>query len=291
MKTKQRFFCLLLLMPCISSAGVDSLTGDRRSGEAAKPTEPVAMISGYHGRISLKKDRQILDLFDELQAGQVIAVPRGSNLTVIYYRSGVKYLVSGLSEVRVGKNRLEPVSGNPVHSTKTPYRKRIIIRPSGLAQASAGMSAPVFHDRQKIHLQQTPEIRLHVIRIEPRAVFELYGSGGKTVWRKNLALNGYPQRLRIDASAGLRHGKTYKWVIYRASASRTVITHGSIVLADDSMVQKAALRRPAYDSDMSDKVLYAAWLESIGAADDAARYWRMLASKYNSSKRLTELAR
>jgi hypothetical protein len=88
------------------------------------------------------------------------------------------------------------------------------------------------------------------------------------------------QRLRLPKTAALKHGGKYDWRVSTDDGRALPIAgNGSFQVVDAPTARRVAAARPKPGAAFSERLLFAAMLETEGLANEAQRAWRELAKE------------
>ena len=96
----------------------------------------------------------------------------------------------------------------------------------------------------------------------------------------------------FPASLALKPQERYTWTVTVVGDSALALTSGaSFTVAADDVRDEAKRVRPTDGAAFSDRLVYALWLEQVGAVGEARQMWQALADQRPDDDALTARAR
>jgi hypothetical protein len=96
---------------------------------------------------------------------------------------------------------------------------------------------------------------------------------------------------QIPDSVKLQPGVTYTWVVSaKDEASRTWSNAGDFSVASTDLRAQVERLRPGADAGLSERVVFAAWLQQEHLRDEARKFWKEIAAERQDDARLKVLA-
>lgn len=264
---------------------------------AQSHAQSVAMITDVTGKavISGGAKPAAAAILAELSASARVQLDAGARVNVLLLQSGDEYVLEGPSLISFAAREPAALSGNaPRKLANTPRAGEVRITRAPVTQAAvvmrsfrAGTRIRLLNLRGTRTLAAAPEFRWASDEAATRYTFELSDDTGKSLYQTETGAT----TLRLPASVKLGDGAGYTWeVSARLSDGRRYISYGdfSVVAADLRTRVEAA--RPAPDASVSDRVVFAAWLDQMELRDEARGYWRALAQERPEDEALKRLA-
>ncbi|GMR08262.1 MAG: hypothetical protein BMS9Abin26_1267 [Gammaproteobacteria bacterium] len=271
--TRLRLFklllCAVLLLPFSLSA-----------------SSPVAMISDLQGKVTLHGNDKAAEILSELNVGDIVNVDAGGKLVVVFYDSGNEFSVSGPSAIRIGAAAPEPVNGNKPTRKDSSYDKglkSIKSKTFGLAQAalvlrSAGKGSANPELRGLVDtrtLDSYPVFRWKPFKEQSVYHLELTDATGLTIIETDVTGNEY----RTPENITLKPNEDYFWYLSVKIKGRKYTGRGDFSMVDNQARKDVEAHRPQGKAGVSDRVIFATWLESNRYNDEARKYWVTLAKE------------
>lgn len=280
-------YCLLGLFACCGTA-------------AAGSAKPVAMVTDLQGKASFVADRKAppLLILSELNQGARVQLATGARATLVYLETGQEYEITGPAEVTLAA--AQPLSIKGVAPRKrglalTRSRQAIRIDPVQVTQGAIVMRR-VPNPGQKLKLLslsdtttlelwplfqwQPPQPGLHY-------QFTLLDDTGKPLLNSNV---GYSS-LRLPSGVNLQPGVDYTWVVsVKEATGKSYSNAGDFILATVELRAQVERLRPAAVAPVSERVVFATWLEQKHLRDEARKYWKGIAADRQGDARLKALS-
>ncbi|MDM0113904.1 hypothetical protein QTI66_17235 [Variovorax sp. J22R133] len=211
-----------------------------------------------------------------LPVGSRIQLARGASLTVLYMPSGDEYTVTGPGDALVDSGGVSVSGGASVKrraltAAPAPQLRSDSIAMGGFVARSGGLRA-----RAPDGVLTAPPARLAWESLMTRAKYrvEIRDATGTLLFEQlttGLTL-AFPPDLQ------LRPDESYTWTVARQAvegatppAARAIFSLASPAVRDD-----ARRRAPDASSSFADRLVYALWLEEIGALGEARDLWQAL---------------
>jgi len=254
--------------------------------------QAVAMVTDLSGRVTAQGPVTIMS---EISADARVQIEPGGKLVVIYLQSGDEYTFTGPSQIQFRAAGPQVTSGaQPQRRASSLGKDKITIKPVRVAQAAFVMRSarPTARIRLLVlsgtkTLDTSPEFRWHEIEPGVKYRFELTDDTGRSLHEAEVQRSSF----KLPDSVQLREGIGYTWeVSARAPDGRRYVSAGDFSIAAQDVRAQAQALRPAASAPVSERVVYAAWLEQVELRDEARKYWRALAQERPDDMKLKALA-
>jgi hypothetical protein len=232
----------------------------------------------------------------ELAADTRVQLEAGARVTVMLLQSGDEYILDGPSLISFAAREPVALSGTaPRKRAGAPARTRDVrITGGAVTQAAIIMRNMRVTARIKLlnlhntrSLSAEPEFRWTSDEAGARYTFVLSDDTGKSLFQTEVNAT----TLRLPASVQLRDSAGHTWeVSARLSDGRRYVSHGDFTIASADLRARVEAARPAPDAAVSDRVVFAAWLNQMELKDEAHSYWRTLAQERPEDAGLKRLA-
>ncbi len=243
---------------------------------------PVALVTDVVGEV--KNGSEAVALLAEIEAGREIAVGTDSTAVVFYVGDGTEWVLKGPGRYRLGNKGPEPQAGTPAAARRpAPAAFRDIkLRPEKVRQAAVIMrgrnltlAAPVNDD-----VVVTGNVRLSWVLDNARDTeyeIELVDSNGKLL-HKSKTTN---VQLPLPDVVRLAPGQRYTWAVTARERGlpQPLYAIGEFRVADAATRARLDKARPKPDAPFSERVLFVALLEDVGAKSAAAEQRRALSAE------------
>lgn len=259
----------------------------------------VAMVTDLQGRVTLAASSggPGLSILSELKQDARLRLEGGAHVTVVYLDSGQEYQLSGPAEVQFGVGKPQSISGTAPSkrgAALTRSRETIRIHPVQVTQGALVMRA-IDPDR-KLRMTSLSD----TTTLEPRPLFQwqspeqglqyeivLLDDTGKALF--DISASESPARLPDGVS--LQPGIDYTWVVSAEGADEKSYTSaGDFKLASTELRLQVERLRPAVDAPLSERIVFATWLEQMNLRDEARKFWKTIAADHKDDERLKVLA-
>jgi len=273
----------LHLFACLASLSMGDIA---IAGEAP----PVAMVTDVKGLPALP-------LLSEIAKGTHVRLDSGASASIVYLQSGQEYELSGPSEVEIGAEAPRALKGKaPVKHGAALSRSREAVRidPVKVTQGALVMRGPA----------QAPQLRMDSLSdtttLDARPRFEwtaatpglryridLIDGAGKKIF--SIPVEQSPALLPEDVS--LLPDADYTWLLTAIGpGGESYESAGDFKVASDELRARVEGLRPAADASVSERVVFAAWLEQMHLRDEARKVWKTIAAERKDEPRLQVLA-
>jgi hypothetical protein len=261
---------------------------------AASQSRALAMITDLQGTAEVDgQQKSAIGITATLPAGARVRLDSGAKLSVLYLESGAEFALSGPAVIMIRPDEPEILKGSLPRKLARPLGgKAIRIDPSKVAQPA-------------LVLRSSPPMKLLgpwstvvvdtplVFRWQPLSsgtlyAFELTDDTGKRIYETRV---GDPNVKLPDAKM-LNHGATYSWVVSARSSDGLVISRREVFRVAESELQAdVTALRPESHAPLSERIIYAAWLDQVGLSEEARKYWRNASAERPADHLLKSLAR
>ncbi len=264
----------------------------------ATAAEPVAMVTDLQGEVAENSGNtpRPLEIMSELATGNVISVPPGGSVTLVFFTSGNESRLAGPARARVSGAGLENISGQPPSERAlvqaTNNEQRVALAP--LSQAGLVMRSGRSSSRIRIlsplgtrTWEARPEFRWLAVPGAPAYRFQLFDGEGETLHEVQLT----DTRYRVPDSIRLQPGEPYTWEIEaRLENGRKYSNWADFEVADEQIRNRVERARPAADAGNSELIVFAMILEQLQLRDEARAVWRRVSELEPGNRRIRELA-
>lgn len=247
---------------------------------------PVALVTDVVGDV--KNGGEAVGLLAELDAGREIAVGADSTAVVFYVGDGTEWVLKGPGRYRLGSKGPEPQAGAPAAARRPAPAafREIKLRPEKVRQAAVIMrgrnltlAAPVNDD-----VVVTSDVRLSWVLDNARDTeyeVELVDANGKLL-HKSKTTN---VQLALPDDVRLAPGQRYTWAVTARERGlpQPLYAIGEFRVASAATRARLDKARPKPDAPFSERVLFVALLEDVGAKSAAAEQRRALSSERPAS--------
>lgn len=264
-------------------------------GVASAPVaaQGVAMVTDVSGKVI---GQGPVTIMAEIPAETRVQVEAGARLTVIYFRSGDEYTVTGPAQVLFRAAEPQAISGAAPQKRASPVARGgsvaigpVAVKPAAFVMRSARPTARIrllTPSGTKI-LDMVPEFRWQELESGLTYRFELTDDTGKSLHESEVR----GAAVRLPASVKLQEGVSYTWeVSARTQDGRRYMSAGDFSVASADLRSQAGALRPGAGALVSDRVAYAAWLERVELRDEARKHWKALSAERPEDAKLKELA-
>ena len=280
----------LALMPVLLACGMAG---------SVHAAESVAMVTDMEGKVAFVESagKPALSVLSEIRQGDRLRLENGARMDAVYLESGQKYEFSGPAVVQFGPNQPQSLSGiKPEQKGPALAKggKNIRIKPVSVAQAAIVWRSVKPSSKIKLFglsgtktLESRPLFYWQAVQPGLKYQFRLTDGKGNLIYEapvEGVSLE-LPQQVHLSDLV------SYTWAI-----SAELPGGGEISNAGDFSVASSDLRlqveslRPAHTAPLSERVVFAAWLEQMGLRDEARKYWRRAAAERPDDYRLEAMA-
>lgn len=243
---------------------------------------PVAMVTDVVGDV--KHANEPLKILAELDAGRELSLAADATVVVFYVGDGSEWVLKGPGRYRLAAKGPEPQGGTAAAQKRPgpPAFRDIKLRPDRVRQAAVIMrgrnltlKSPVNDD-----VVVTKDVRLAWALDNARDTefeVELVDSAGKRVLKEKTKSLDFV----LPDEAQLQPGQRYTWAVTARERGlpQPLYAIGEFSVADAATRRRIENARPNADAPFSERVLFVALLEDIGATSAADEQRRVLASE------------
>lgn len=260
--------------------------------------QSVAMVTDLVGKGQIQGDAQKgnVSILAEIDADRQIRLESGATLVVIYLKSGTEYSFKGPALIQFKADAPVALTGAAPQQrvpalTKDP---QIRIKPVGIVQgalvmrsARAGARLKILSPNGSKILELNPAFRWQGIENTTAYQFELIDDAGKTLLETSVEGTA----LKLPPQVTLKEGATYTWEIsVRTADGRKFSSAGDFGIAPKNLRAQVESLRPRKDTQLSERVAFAAWLDQLELKEEARKYWKELSAERPGDERLKSLA-
>ncbi len=250
----------------------------------ARAAAPVALVTDIVGDAStLNGVTEPLKLLGELAPNAEVAVGADGQVVVFYLADGNEYTLRGPGRYRLAAKAPEPQKGAPALQRKAaaPAYRDIRMRIDRVTQGGI-----VLRGAERPSLQQP--VNETVLNNGVTFGWESFGDAAiyqfelvDQAGQKLLTAETQETELRLPNAVQLKPGQLYFWAIRGrdATAAQTFYRAAQFHVADVATRRRVDAAHPKLDATFSERVLYAALLEEVGARSAAVAWRQTLAAE------------
>ncbi len=266
---------------------------------ASARAETVAMVTDVSGKAAFQTGpaKGAVAILSEIETDARVQLDAGARLVAIYLKAGDEYSFTGPAQIQFRADEPEVLSGARPQKRANPLTKGgkgVTIKPMGVAQAAFVMRTGRPTARIKLlslsgtkTLDPAPEFRWQEVEPGVQYRFELTDDTGKSLYDTTVGGSS----LSLPASVKLREGVNYTWELStRLADGRRYVSAGDFSVAPADLRARLESMRPAPNAPVSERVVFAAWLEQMELRDEARKYWKTLAAERPEDSKLKSLA-
>ena len=243
---------------------------------------PVAMVTDVVGDV--KHANEPLKILAELDAGRELSLAADATVVVFYVGDGSEWVLKGPGRYRLAGKGPEAQGGALAAQRRPgpPAFRDIKLRPDRVRQAAVilrgrnlTLKSPVNDD-----LVLTKDVRLAWALDNARDTefeIELVDSAGKRVLKEKTQALEFP----LPDEARLEPGQRYTWAVMAREKGlpQPLYAIGEFRVADAQTRRRIENARPGANAPFSERALFVALLEDVGARSAADEQRRALASE------------
>jgi hypothetical protein len=266
---------------------------------SASGADSVAMLTDLQGKVTLAGDSKAppLSILSELKQGARVQLGAGARAAVVYLDSGQEFDLVGPAEVQFEADHPQSIKGTAPRkhgAALTRSQEAIRINPVQVTQAAIVMrsiepsrklkllslSDTTTLDLRPTFQWQRPQSGLHY-------QIALLDDTGKPLF--DTTTDGLS--VQLPDNVPLQAGVAYTWVVSaKDAAGKAWSNAGDFSLASADLRAQVDRLRPAADAPLSERVVFAAWLEQMHLRDEARKLWKGIAAERQDDARLKVLA-
>lgn len=284
-----RFFTCLFFVCAMQMSAV---------GLAAESVS-VAMVTDIQGKTTVLDDtrKPELSILSEVKTKQRVQFSANARAVFVYLQSGQEFEVKGPAVIVFGELAPESTSGNKPQKKGVALAKsgkEIRIKPIVVAQAAIVMRSVNPSLKLKLlspngskSLTAHPGFFWQALQPNLKYQFELLDDTGASLFASESANT----QIELPATLGLKDDVVYTWVVStKLENGKQYSNAGDFSIASAELRDEVAKLQPAADASLSERVLFATWLEQMELRDEARKHWKLAAAERQDDQRLKVLA-
>lgn len=247
----------------------------------------VAMVTDVKGQADVvgKGYGSPVKLLDYLNAGDQVALGKDGAVTLVYLDSGVEYQFSGQSNVTLnaGSPASDQGASQPTAQLKE-YNRIDLAALSGGNLTQGAITMRGIGNKNGVELTQpvddavmmeSPRFSWKKIAGAKSYRFALLNDRSERIFEKEVTTTS----MTLPNTLTLSFGANYTWEVEALGTGRSRTGSREFTMVDEELRRNVLARKPAKEAPFSRRVLYAAYLESMGLVDFARDYWVELAKE------------
>ncbi|MEO6172798.1 MAG: hypothetical protein ABIP02_06750 [Arenimonas sp.] len=265
----------------------------------ARATESVAMVTDLEGKAELTQGNKKsgLSILSDIKLDAQMKLEAGARTAAVYLKSGQEYEFKGPALIQFNADKPVVLDGAKPQQRGVALAKggkEIRIKPVVVAQAAIVMRSVGASMKLKLlslsgtkTLEARPVFRWQEPQRGLKYEFELLDEAGKKIYQASLK----DSSITLPANVQLNESTEYTWVVSTVLADGGKYSNaGDFSLASNELRAEMKSLAPDVDATLSDRVVYATWLEQVELRDEARKYWRAIAAERNGDLRLKVMA-
>lgn len=261
--------------------------------------DAVAMVTDLQGKAIVVDNARKgeLAILSEIKGNTRVQLQSNARAVVVYLQSGQEFEVKGPAVIVFGAQQPEGVSGNKptkrgvalAKSGKDIRIKPVVVTQAAIVMRSVnpGMKIKLLSPNGSIALDARPLFQWQAPQAGLNYQFELLDDGGNPL----LSSSTDDVQLLLPGSVNLQEGMTYTWVIStKLPDGKQSSNAADFSIASEALRNGVAALQPAADAALSERVVFATWLEQTGLRDEARKQWKLIAAERQDDQRLKVLA-
>jgi len=262
-------------------------------GAASAFAQTVAFVTNLRGEVAVGNARPVM--LAELARGAKVVVGNDAALSLMYAASGREFTLKGPGTYEVGEKEVVTVQGSPAVARSTEWRAdgKVLTQVAKTSSASVRMRS-VAKPRTETGPRLLFPTEGGVATLQP--TFRWKAADANAPAELMVLVPGQEKPLHKASAKGesyrlpakLKPGTEYAWVV--ASGGQEVGT-GKFRTLDGETMKQVEKRRPTEKAEFSDQVLFAMYLQEVGATQEAHDAWARLARERTDLPELSALAR
>lgn len=255
----------------------------------------VAMVTDATApcQINGQTDSGNCQVLQGLGSGARVELGTGGQITIVFLRSGLEYVLTKPISVVVRAEKLDSLKGqhptarraggvSPGQQIRLPNSHTaaaIVMRGGSRRMRKVQLTSP----RNTKVVTSRPEFLWEPLAPNVEYQFILRSDSGQTLLEQTVAATS----LQLPNDVPLRPGVVYNWTVQpRQSNGQNLAGRANFELLDESSRIRLEELRKTIERSFSKQVLYAAALETAGAHDAARSQWHTLAKMRPSEPRI-----
>lgn len=261
--------------------------------------ESVAMVTDLQGKAELSQGNKNsnLSILSDIKLDSQVKLAAGARAAAVYLKSGQEYEFKGPALIQFKSDQPLVLDGAKAQQRGVALAKggkEIRIKPVVVAQAAIVMRSVGASMKLKLlslagtkTLETRPEFRWQAPQQGLIYDFELLDETGKAIYQTRLKETS----LILPSKPVLSEATEYTWVVSTVLADGNKYSNaGDFSLASSELRAEMKNLAPAANASLSDRVVYATWLEQVELRDEARKYWKQIAAERSDDLRLKVMA-
>ena len=212
----------------------------------------------------------------DLPVGARLQLQANSTLTLLYVRSGDEYTLTGPGECEL-KVEGPSFEASRMRRRATEIAVPVKIRVDNVTLGGVVMRSATPRPIFPIGLLTTRPDRLawESLLSEARFRVDLHEVSGPSLLQDPVGGLSLP----LPPDLALEPGKRYEWTVSLADSDNATPTLARFEMASAEMQAQALRLKPPETASFAQRVVYAIWLEQVGAVGEARQFWATLAKE------------
>jgi hypothetical protein len=242
--------------------------------------ESAVIVVDRHGPVALVSPDALLPLatLATLAFGSGLQLDPASSVTLLYIATGDEYTVTGPGTARIDPAGVSSGGGASVQRRPPDSAKPVQLRVDALAMGGMVMRGGGVRARSPAGLVVASPSQLSWDSLASQANYRvvLHDASGTPLFEQ--VAQGL--KLAFPKEVQLKPDEQYTWTVTRETEAGAVPgTSASFRLASQALREQAAKLQPDDSTIFADRLIYALWLEQIGATGEARDMWQSLADQ------------
>lgn len=260
--------------------------------------EAVAMVTDVKGAATIteKGNHEKLALLAYLMPDSEIQIEGGARVVITYFSKPQEFVFTGPAKVQINADGPKVLTGGAAETRKLGQEKASVAKKFSAMQREK-LSQATFEMRGvKAGVRLLGPVETAVLGTTPEFVwfgpqsaaeyhFTLTGENGRAIQDAKTSQSVW----RLPKAAPLTRGKSYQWKAETTLPSgETLSAAGKFTVMDEEKARKMIDARPKPGAEFSERVLYAAMMETEGLKYEAMMEWQALLAERPNDLTLQE---
>jgi hypothetical protein len=252
------------------------------------------VVTDIKGKVTFAGGRSV-EILDEYDSGAELWLEGGSELTLVYLKSGASFQVGGRTHATIRNDAPVLFGGGKVF--KNASKLNMELATLNMSGGRITQGAVVMRGPERVEELMQPQNKL--VSLRPKFLWPVPSQDSHTIFKLSDEISGnilFEEDLtgssfQLPARLMLEPEKSYVWSIQIKQGKKlSRVFQAFFSIGCTAELEYFEKLRPANDAPFSDRLIYAGLLEQAQFFNEAKVYWQQLAVERPDMKTLREFA-